>query len=136
MLSVGVSDMAASVLNLEIKTVLANLRTSETVVIADRGFPFWPGLHTIDLSLIDDIPRVAEVLSVLRSEIGFRRAWMAKEFLPANTPSERVPLEGVLAGVELIFEPHIQLKRRVPDAVCLIRTADRLQYSNLVLEVG
>jgi D-ribose pyranase len=128
--------MAASVLNLEIKAVLANVRAFETVVIADRGFPFWPKLHTIDLSLIDDIPRVADVLSVLKSETSLRRVWMAEEFLPANTPSERAALEGVLAGVELVFEPHIQLKRRVPGAVCLIRTADRLQYSNLILELG
>lgn len=128
--------MAANVLNHEIKTVIAGLCASETVVIADRGFPFWPQLHTIDLSLIDDIPRVADVLTVMRSEASLRRVWMAEEFLPANTPSERAPLEVVLAGVELVFEPHIQLKRRVPGAVCLIRTADRLQYSNLVLEVG
>lgn len=128
--------MAASVLNLEIKTVLANLCASETVVIADRGFPFWPGLLTIDLSLIDDIPRVADVLSVLRSETSLRHVWMAEEFLPANTPIERAPLEGALGGVVLVFEPHNQLKQRVPGAVCLIRTADRLQYSNLVLEVG
>jgi len=41
-----------------------------------------------------------------------------------------------LDGVALEFEPHIDLKKRVPHAIGIIRTSDTIQYANLVLESG
>ena len=42
------------------------MRHTNTLVIADRGFPFWPQLETVDISLVDDIPTVRQVLAALR----------------------------------------------------------------------
>jgi D-ribose pyranase len=36
--------------------------------------------------------------------------------------------------VPLVFEPHVQFKQRVPQAIGLIRTGDTVQYANLIIE--
>ena len=40
----------------------------------------------------------------------------------------------LVAPVEIQFEPHVELKKRVPQAVGLIRTSDTTQYGNIILE--
>ena len=40
----------------------------------------------------------------------------------------------LLAPLEIQFEPHVEFKKRVPQAVGLIRTADTTQYGNIILE--
>jgi D-ribose pyranase len=34
----------------------------------------------------------------------------------------------------IVFEPHVELKLRVPTAIGLVRTAGTAQYSNVILE--
>ena len=40
----------------------------------------------------------------------------------------------ILSPVAIRFEPHLELKKRVPGAVGLIRTADTTQYGNIIVE--
>ena len=35
-----------------------------------------------------------------------------------------------------VYEPHVIFKRRVPQAIGLIRTGDTISYANLILESG
>jgi D-ribose pyranase len=39
-----------------------------------------------------------------------------------------------LRGIELIHEPHVEFKKRVPHSIGLIRTGDTTQYANMILE--
>jgi D-ribose pyranase len=39
-----------------------------------------------------------------------------------------------LADIPLVFEPHVDFKKRVPAAIGLIRTGDTTQYANLIIE--
>jgi D-ribose pyranose/furanose isomerase RbsD len=50
--------LIGGILNPQINSLLSRVRHTNTVVIADRGFAFWPQIETIDLSLVDDIPTV------------------------------------------------------------------------------
>jgi D-ribose pyranase len=59
---------------------------------------------------------------------------MAEEFLAANSNEIRLEFEQALSGVPLVFEPHVQFKQRVPQAIGLIRTGDTVQYANLIIE--
>jgi D-ribose pyranase len=59
-----------------------------------------------------------------------------EEFLAANGNDVRLEFEQALSGVPLIFEPHVQFKKRVPQAVGLIRTGDTIPYANLIVESG
>jgi D-ribose pyranose/furanose isomerase RbsD len=43
------------ILNPQINSLLGRVRHNP-LVIADRGFPFWPQIEMFDISLIDDVP--------------------------------------------------------------------------------
>jgi len=121
-------------LNPQLLSLLARVRHTNSVVIADRGFPFWPQLETVDLSLMDDVPTVLQVLTALRGD--FHAAYMAGEFLQHNTDATRALFADALKGVPLTHEPHVEFKKRVPGAIGLIRTGDTVQYANLILVSG
>ena len=122
------------ILNPSVNSLLSRVRHTNTLVIADRGFPFWPEIETIDLSLTDDIPRVLEVLSAIRQNFKIGKAFMAQEFRSANELDIQASFQKGLEGIPTIFEPHLEFKTRVPKAVGLIRTGDTIQYANMILE--
>ena len=123
------------ILNPAMLSLLARVRHTNTLVIADRGFPFWPEIETVDISLTDGIPTVLDVLSLLRQDYAFGRAYMAEEFLKANSLDVQNAFKNALPGLELSFEPHEAVfKKRVPKAIGLIRTGDTVQYANIILQ--
>ncbi len=126
--------LKAGILNPQINSLLARVRHTNTLVIADRGFPFWPGLETVDISLVDGIPTVLQVLNALRPNFNIGKAWMAKEFLKNNDARTRAAFAGALRGIPVIHLRHVDFKKRVPAAIGLIRTADTVPYANLILE--
>ncbi len=128
--------LKSGILNPHLLALLARVRHTNTLVIADRGFPSWPQLETIDLSLVDDVPTVLQVLAAVRLNFGPVEAYMATEFLKANPAKTRAAFVAGLKGVKLVHEPHVEFKRRVPGAIGLIRTGDTTPYANLVLVSG
>ncbi len=123
-------------LNPQLLALLARVRHTNSLVIADRGFPFWPGIETVDLSLVDGVPTVLQVLAAVRENHHFTEVCMAKEFALENTGATRTAFHAALAGLKVKSEPHVEFKRRVPGAIGIIRTGDTTQYSNLVLVSG
>ncbi len=125
--------LISGILNPALNSLLSRVRHTNALVIADRGFPFWPQLETVDLSLVDDVPTVLQVLAAVRANFRAGEALMAQEFLEQNDRRTRAQFVRGLRGIALTFEPHLDLKKRVPDAIGLIRTGDTTQYANLVL---
>lgn len=126
--------LRSGILNPAINSLLSRVRHTNTLVIADRGFPFWPHIETIDISLVDDVPRVMDVLAAIKANFAIGRVFAAEEFLTANSVQTTSALENALLGIPITFESHLELKKRVPHAIGLIRTGDTTQYSNLILE--
>ena len=124
------------ILNPHLLSLLARVRHTNSVVIADRGFPFWPEIETIDLSVVDDVPTVLQVLGGVRAHFHAASAYMAKEFLDQNAESTRQQFTRALAGIPTQHEPHVEFKKRVPKAIGLIRTGDTIQYANMILVSG
>jgi D-ribose pyranase len=122
------------ILNPQVLSLIARVRHTNTLVIADRGFPYWPQLETVDLSLVDDVPTVRQVLAALRENFVAGKAFMAEEFQRENGQTVGREYAELLSSVEINFEPHVEFKRRVPQAVGLIRTGDTTQYGNIILE--
>jgi len=58
--------LKTGILNPHLLSLLARARHTNTLVIADRGFPCWPQIETVDLSLVDNVPTVLEVLRAIR----------------------------------------------------------------------
>jgi D-ribose pyranase len=128
--------LKTGILNPAINSLASRIRHTNTLVISDRGFPFWPQIETIDISLVDDIPKVLDVVQALRKNFVAVQAFMAEEFLSENTAETQAAFLAALKGVPTIYEPHVIFKKRVPQAIGLIRTADTVPYANLILESG
>ncbi|MGH9513977.1 MAG: RbsD/FucU domain-containing protein [Terriglobales bacterium] len=105
------------ILNPNINSLLSRVRHTNTLVIADRGFP-----------------RVLDVLRAVQEQCNFGTAFMAGEFRSANLPATEQEFRIALRQVPLTFEPHVDFKKRVPSAIGLIRTGDTIQYANIILE--
>ena len=124
------------ILNPHLLSLLARIRHTNTLVIADRGFPFWPQIETLDLSVCNDVPTVLQVVRAIRTDFQAVQAYMAREFLKHNTAATRDAFAKGLAGIPTRHEPHIEFKKRVPGAIGLIRTGDTIQYANVILVSG
>jgi D-ribose pyranase len=53
--------LKTGILNQAINSLFSRVRHTNTLVIADRGFPCWPQIETVDISLVGDIPPVLDV---------------------------------------------------------------------------
>jgi D-ribose pyranase len=126
--------LKSGILNHALLGLLARVRHTTTLVIADRGFPFWPQIETVDLALVDNIPTVLQVLAALQPNFVIGRAFAAEEFRQHNAASVQAALRAQLGDIPLAFEPHLAFKQRVPHAIGLIRTGDTIPYANLILE--
>ena len=124
------------ILNPQILSLLACVRHTNALVIADRGFPFWPELETVDISVVDDLPAVLQLIAAVRANHNFTQAYQAEEFLKNNSASTRAKFTAALKGVPTTYEPHVEFKKRVPHAIGLIRTGDTTQYANTILISG
>ncbi len=122
------------ILNPHLLSLLARVRHTNTLVVADRGFPFWPSIETVDISLVDDVPTVLDVLRAILSNHQIGRAWMAHEFVEQNSEDTKQAFATALGGIDLGYEPYVVFKTRVPKAIGLIRTGDTTQYGNIILE--
>ena len=126
--------LKTGVLNPQINSLLSRVRHTNTLVIADRGFPFWPMIETVDISLVDDVPTVLAVLRAVLPNFHIGKAFMAQEFLERNNAKTRTAFTEALGGIQLTHEAHLEFKKRVPHAIGLIRTGDTTQFANVILE--
>lgn len=126
--------LKGGILNPHVLSLIARVRHTNTLVIADRGFPSWPHVETVDISLVDDVPTVRQVLMALKENFLWGAAFMADEFRAENGESTLKEYSNLVAPAAIRFEPHVEFKKRVPQAIGLIRTADTTQYGNIILE--
>ncbi len=128
--------LKSGILNPQINALLSRVRHTNTLVIADRGFPFWPTIVTVDISLVDNIPTVLQVFQAIRPNFDIGEIWMAEEFTRNNSPQIRKLFTEAAGSIPLRYQPHAEFKKRVPIAIGLIRTGDTIQYANIILVSG
>lgn len=125
--------LKTGILNPAILSLLARIRHTNMLVISDRGFPFWPQIETVDISLIDGVPTVLQVLQAVTAACKIGQIYMAEEFLAHNTAEVQQRLAQAAAGIPFSYEAHVDFKKRVPGAIGLIRTGDTIAYANMIL---
>jgi D-ribose pyranase len=125
--------LKTGILNPHVMSLLARVRHTNTLVIADRGFPYWPTIETVDISLVDDIPTVLQVFEALKTNFVVGQIFMAKEFKAQNSFEVQQLFANSWGNIPISFEPHDEFKLRVPQAIGLIRTGDTIQYANMIL---
>jgi D-ribose pyranase len=121
------------IVNPQLLSLLSRIRHTNTLVIADAAFPYWPEVETVDLALVRGIPTIPQLLDAILPNFSAGAVHMAEEFLTHNTPETKALFEKSCRGAPMHFEPHIQFKKRVPHAIGLVRTGDTTAYGNLIL---
>ena len=125
------------ILNPHILDLLARIRHTNTLVISDWAFPYWPQIETVDIALSAGIPTILDLLGLLKPNFKVGHIWQAEEFLATNPDEKIAAFDGAFAGfrgAEVARLPHIQFKALVPNAIGLIRTGDPTAYGNVILE--
>lgn len=126
--------LQSGILNPDLLSLLARIRHTNTLVIADWAFPYWPELEEVDLALTIGVPTVLQVLDLIRPNFKIGEVFMAEEF-QANNPKKLKDAFGKsLDGLKVTFEPHLAFKKRVPGAIGLVRTGDPTKYGNMIIE--
>jgi D-ribose pyranase len=116
--------LQSGILNPGVLDLVARIRHTNTLVIADWAFPYWPQIETVDISLCKGIPTVLDVLDLLSPVFKIGRIWQAEEFLSHNKAETLARFGESFGNIPLTREPHIDFKKRVPHAIGLIRTGD------------
>jgi D-ribose pyranase len=125
------------ILNPHILDLIARIRHTNTLVICDWAFPYWNEIETVDISLTRGIPTVLDVLNLLQPNFKIGHICQAEEFLTTNPQETIDAFDSAFAAfpdAEVVREPHLQFKSRVPDAIGLIRTGDPTAYGNIIVE--
>ena len=92
-------------------------------------------IETVDISLVDDVPTVRQVLKEMVAHYDFGQAYMAEEFTGANGQDLANEYRCILGDIPLEYEPHEEVfKKRVPSAIGLIRTGDTTPFGNIILK--
>ena len=104
------------ILNPQINNLLARIRHNNTLIIADRGFTFFPQVETVDISLVDDIPTVLQVFEAIKPNFDICKITMAEEFKLENTDAVQNAVYSACGDIPITFEPSDDIKKKVPKA--------------------
>lgn len=126
--------LQTAILNPHVLELIARVRHTNTLVIADWAFPYWPEIETVDISLTRNIPTVLDVLDLLTPVFKIGRIWQAEEFVTSNSAETLARFSTSFGDIPLTREAHVAFKKRVPGAIGLIRTGDTTAYGNIILE--
>ena len=121
------------IVNPHVNSLLSRVRHTNTLVVADAAFPFWPQIETVDLSLVRGVPTILEVLDAILPNWKCGEIFMAQEFNENNNRKHQQTFKRACRGIKMTFEPHLEFKKRVPHAIGLIRTGDTTAYGNMIL---
>lgn len=125
--------LVEGIINPHVLSLVARVRHTNSLVIADAAFPFWPQIETVDVSLVKGVPTVLQVAEAILVNWKCGQIFMAKEFKTHNDRKQQAAFARACKKVEITFQPHIDFKKRVPYAIGLIRTGDTTAYGNMIL---
>lgn len=126
--------LKTGILNPHVLDLIARIRHTNTLVISDWAFPYWPQIETVDISLTHNLPTVLDVLDLLTPVFKIGRIWQADEFVAVNSGETVARFAKSFGDIPLTREPHLDFKKRVPMAIGLIRTGDATPYGNIIVE--
>ena len=124
-----------ALLHAELSQVIASLGHGDMLVIGDAGLPIPAGPRRIDLAVTPGVPRLADVLTAVLSEMQVERAYIAEEATGAGGKSlpdwcrDRLPV-----AVQTVS--HEELKRLSAQAKAIVRTGECTPYANIILCAG
>lgn len=121
-------------LHAELSRVIAGMGHGDLLVIGDAGLPIPPGPQRIDLAVMRGVPRFADVLQAVLSELQVERAVVAQELRGSGDalPDWCWQLQPLVPATV----PHAQFKQLCQGARAMVRTGECTPYMNVLLYAG
>ncbi len=108
---------------------------TDYLTIADRGFPIPSQQPRVDLSLVDDIPTVPDVLKAIHQEFVIDRIIITEE-MQTFSPERVQLLRHMFPGLRMDTVTHLELKSLCAEGKGAVRTGDTCPYANLIVVSG
>jgi D-ribose pyranase len=124
-----------TLLHAELSEVIARLGHGDLLVIGDAGLPIPDGPRRIDLAVSANVPRFADVLAAVLSEMQVESALIADEFASASA-AIHAELMRQLRHTPVSAVSHQQLKAMTREARAVVRTGEFSPYANVILRAG
>jgi D-ribose pyranase len=70
------------IINPNVLDLISRIRHTNTLVIADAAFPYWPQIETVDLALVRGVPTIIQVLDAILPNFKAGPIYMAQEPSP------------------------------------------------------
>jgi D-ribose pyranase len=126
----------SGILNIELVTLIAELRHGHAIMVTDAGFPVPKDARCIDLAITKNIPTIEFVLKLLDGEMITEKVLFAKE-LRTNNPGLHKKVLSIfndcdneeVAHSDLIFQYASTIK-------CFVHTGEFSPWGNIVLVAG
>ncbi len=119
------------ILNPALNGALSRLGHTDLVFVVDCGMPIPLDVPVVDLTLVQGIPRLEDVLDALLAELVFEGCIAASEV--KNLTAEPW-LTARFADIQYIS--HAKLKELSTSAKLIIRTGEATPYANVALICG
>lgn len=123
-----------ALLHAELSQVIASLGHGDMLVLGDAGLPIPDGPRRIDLAVARGVPRLADVLEAVLSEMQVEGIVIADEALGDD---KRLPgWYPQSLGIAPQTVSHEAFKRRTATARAMVRTGECTPYANIILIAG
>jgi D-ribose pyranase len=123
-----------ALLHAELSHVIASLGHGDMLVLGDAGLPIPDGPRRIDLAVARGVPRLADVLQAVLSEMQVEAIVVAEEALDG---AKQLPGWYPHAlGIAPQTVSHDDFKRRTAAARAVVRTGECTPYANIILIAG
>lgn len=124
-----------TILNQRINEAIAGIGHTDILGIVDAGFPIPLGVERIDLTLRRGIPGFMDVLNTILEDFYAESYVIAQEAFD-HSPEMAANIRLSLNGCPELAIAHAEFKQRMTKAKAIIRTAEFIPYSNVILVSG
>lgn len=123
------------ILNPSLNRILSETGHTDLLTICDRGFPIPHGPERLDLVLIDDIPKIRDVVGAISNQFVIDRIYIAEE-MKSISPEYHECLLDRFSDYKFVYVSHSYLKEISHESRAIIRTGDTVPYSNMIIVSG
>ena len=124
-----------TILNVRLTAAITGLRWGEAIVIADAGLPTPEGVEILDLSIKAGMPKLEDILPLIKENLVYDRVIVASEMEKAN-------FEKFMYVKEMFFEKfetmgNLEWEEAIlPKAKLVVLTGETTPYGNVIFIGG
>ena len=125
------------ILNSDISRVLSYMGHTDCICIGDCGLPVPEETERIDLAVRFGLPSFVDVLREVGDDMCIEKIVLAEEMKEKN-PTVLKEIEEYFADrrPEVVYVPHVELKKMTETCRAVIRTGETTPYANIILQSG